>query len=93
MIKKGMSIMNKEMYDNVNKPAHYTKGRKYEPIEVIEDWQLGFCAGNALKYISRAGRKTSADKSITEKAIEDINKAIWYLERLKKEYSEQDKKD
>ena len=77
-----------EEFNSVNKPAHYTAGRKYEPIDVIEDWNLGFCAGNALKYISRAGRKSSGSLSKKEKTIEDIDKAIWYLQRYKKEIAE-----
>lgn len=75
-------------FDSVSRPAHYTEGRKYEPIDVIEDWKLGFCAGNALKYISRAGRKSSGSLSKKEKTIEDIDKAIWYLQRYKKEVAE-----
>lgn len=35
-------------YDSVSNPSHYTEGRKYEPIDVIEDWGLGFCLGNAV---------------------------------------------
>lgn len=62
-------------FDNVNHPKHYTDGRKYEPIEVIEDWKLDFCLGNALKYISRAGRKDET------KTIEDLEKAKWYIDR------------
>ena len=31
-----------EEFNSVNRPAHYTEGRKYEPIDVIEDWNLGF---------------------------------------------------
>lgn len=57
----------------VNHPAHYAEGRKYEPIDVIEDWELGFCLGNTVKYISRAGRKVDA--------VEDLKKAAWYLNR------------
>ena len=64
------------MFDPVRKPSHYIEGRNIEPIDVIEDWELGFHLGNALKYISRAGRKDSA------KTREDISKAIWYLERF-----------
>ena len=64
------------MFDPVNKPSHYTEGRKFETIAVIEDWQLGFHLGNAVKYISRAGRK---DPSLIR---QDISKAIWYLERF-----------
>ena len=68
-------------YDVVNKPAHYAEGRKYEPIDVINDWELSFNLGNTVKYISRAGRK--------DNAIQDLEKAKFYLEyeikRLKSE--------
>jgi hypothetical protein len=60
-------------HDTINHPSHYTAGRKYEPIDVIEDWQLPMHLGNAVKYISRAGRKGDAR--------EDIEKAVWYLRR------------
>ena len=62
------------MVDKINHPSHYAGGRKFEPIDVIEDWQLGFCPGNAVKYISRAGRKTKDPR-------EDLKKAVWYLNR------------
>lgn len=57
----------------INHPPHYTEGRQFEPIDVIEDWALNYHVGNALKYISRAGRKDSYEK--------DLKKAIWYLQR------------
>ena len=60
--------------DPVNRPSHYTEGRKFETIEVIEDWGLGFCLGNTVKYISRAGRKL-------DQILEDLKKARWYLDR------------
>jgi hypothetical protein len=60
-------------FDPVERPSHYAEGRKYEPIDVIEDWGLDFHTGNALKYISRAGRKGDL--------VEDVRKAIWYLKR------------
>lgn len=60
---------------NVNHPDHYGGDTTYETINVIEAWNLDFCLGNAVKYISRAGKK---DKS---KTIEDLQKAIWYLNR------------
>lgn len=53
---------------------YYAVGRKYEPINVIQDWDLDFCLGNVVKYISRAGRKDNAD------AVEDLKKAKTYLE-------------
>ncbi len=58
--------------DFVNHPPHY-KGKKFESIDIIEDFDLGFHLGNAIKYILRAGKK--GDR------VEDIRKAIWYLER------------
>ena len=61
------------MDDKINHPKHYCEGRKYEPIDVIEDWGLGMHGGNAVKYISRAGRKGDA--------IEDLEKARWYVDR------------
>lgn len=63
-----------ENYDAVNRPQHYA-GTKIEVIDYIEDKNLGFCLGNAVKYISRAGRKDPT------KTIEDLQKAIWYINR------------
>jgi len=54
----------------------YYKRGEYEVIDVIEDWQLDFCLGNAVKYIARAGHKDST------KTEEDLRKAIWYIERF-----------
>ena len=58
--------------ETVNHPAHYNTG-SFEVIAVIEDWNLGFHLGNAVKYIARAKHKNNE--------IEDVKKAIWYLER------------
>ena len=62
------------MTDMIN-PAHYRGDRQFEPIAVIEDWGLNYRLGNALKYISRNGRKPGEDPR------EGLRKAIWYLER------------
>lgn len=67
-------------YDPVNSPKHYTD-TKIEVIDYIEDKNLGFCLGNAIKYISRAGRKQSAGLGEKDKAIQDLEKAIWYINR------------
>lgn len=56
----------------VNHPRHYNTGM-FEVIDVIEDWELGFNLGNAVKYIARADHKG--------KPIEDLEKAVWYLQR------------
>lgn len=63
-----MSMTDKNM---VNHPSHYSEGRKYEPIDIIVDWNLNFPLGNTVKYISRAGRKNNT--------VEDLKKAAWYL--------------
>ena len=62
------------MTDMIN-PQHYRGDRQFEPIAVIEDWGLNYRLGNALKYISRNGRKPGEDPR------EGLKKAIWYLER------------
>ena len=60
----------------VNHPAHYGgKDNPYEAIKVIEAWELDFCLGNVIKYISRAGKKGEW------KHREDLEKAAWYLDR------------
>ena len=58
----------------VDHPAHYGGAdNTYETIRVIEAWGLGFALGNAVKYISRAGKK--GDR------LTDLKKAKWYLQR------------
>ena len=58
----------------VDHPAHYGgEDNPYEAIKVIEAWDLGFCLGNTVKYISRAGKKGDI--------VEDLEKARWYLDR------------
>jgi hypothetical protein len=65
--------MEKEMVKN---PIHYGGvDNQYEAIKVIEAWDLDFHLGNTVKYISRAGKKD------TDKEIQDLKKAAWYLER------------
>jgi len=61
-------------YDaSVTHPDHYRPGT-YEAINVIKAWDLNFALGNAVKYICRAGIKDP------EKEIEDLRKAIFYLQ-------------
>ena len=64
------------MKDKVNHPNHYGgEFNTYEAIKFIEAWNLGFNLGNTIKYISRAGIKDP------EREIEDLEKALWYLQR------------
>lgn len=67
-------MINNKLNDSVNRPSYYADG-KIEVITYIEDKKLGFCLGNAIKYISRAGKKDP------RKEVEDLKKAIWYIER------------
>lgn len=60
--------------DPVHHPAHYKQGG-VEVIDAIEAWELGFCLGNTVKYVARAGKKDAA------KTVEDLKKARWYLDR------------
>ena len=57
---------------NIERPAHYVEGRKYEPKDVIRDWDLNLKLGNVITYVSRAGRKDSK--------IVDLEKAKQYLQ-------------
>ena len=59
------------MKEQVNHPDHYKSG-KFEVIEIIEEFNLGFNLGNVIKYVLRAGKKNNT--------IEDLKKAIKYLE-------------
>jgi hypothetical protein len=61
-----------EGQDNVNHPKHYTSHPSgVECIEITE--HMNFNLGNATKYIWRG--------SLKGKEVEDLKKAIWYLER------------
>ena len=65
-----------KLKEMVNHPAHYGGDLDpFECIKVIEAWHLGFNLGNALKYICRGGKKSR------KRRLEDIRKAIWYLQR------------
>lgn len=64
------------MVDVINHPKHYGGDTVYETIKVLEAWLtpeqfIGFCRGNAIKYLSRAGKKTDA-------ASDDLKKAEFY---------------
>lgn len=69
---EGVSGVSDKDFDHVNKPQHYTKGN-FEVIDVIEDWDLNFRLANTVKYIARHKHKG--------KPLEDLKKAMWYLQR------------
>ena len=68
------------MKEAVNHPDHYGgKDNPYEALKVMRAWMTdeeyrGFCRGNALKYLSRAGKKNP------DKAAEDLRKAAFYIQ-------------
>ena len=76
--------------DMVHSPAHYAKGRKYEPWDVIIDWELDYLCGTAVKYISRAGRKQQPGLTMKQSEEQDIMKAIEFLEKKLKDIREKD---
>lgn len=57
---------------SVDHPSYYNKG-KIEVADFIADQKLNFDRGNAVKYVCRAGSKDP------EKEIQDLEKAIWYI--------------
>lgn len=62
----------KQSVDMVNHPPHYTSHPSgIECIQITK--HMDFCLGNATKYIWRAGLKLDA--------IEDLKKAVWYIEQ------------
>jgi hypothetical protein len=75
--KKQLELLGKK--EAVNHPSHYNQG-KIEVIDYIEDLGMGedFCAGNAIKYISRYKYK--------QNPLEDLKKARWYIDRIIQRY-------
>lgn len=74
--------------DNINHPKHYGgNNNPHEAVKIIEAWLgidglKGFCLGNALKYIARAGKKEENSEE------QDIAKAQWYLNYYNKRREE-----
>lgn len=76
------------MKDNVNHPSHYTQGG-IECIDALEAATSGLqgieavCTANAIKYLWRWKYKNG---------VEDIDKAIWYLQKLRSKVSSVEEK-
>lgn len=69
------------MSEQVNHPKHYNEHPKgIECIDVIEDFDL--LIGTSIKYLWRAGLKSE------DTEIQDLKKAIWYIERKIKKMEE-----
>ena len=68
-----------EKKEMVNHPIHYGGDTEYECIKVLKAWMtkdefIGFCKGNALKYLCRSGKK--------DEILQEYNKAKWYIEKM-----------
>jgi hypothetical protein len=61
------------MQEDKSNPQHYKN--KVTPIDIIEMYDLNFSLGNVIKYVLRAGKKEG------ESDLDDLNKALWYLQR------------
>ena len=76
--------------DEVNNPKHYTSG-KIEALEIIEDATKdlngleAFSIGSALKYLIRFDKKNDP--------IQDLQKAVFYIERVIFERQKQSKEE
>lgn len=67
--------------EKVSHPSHYTWLKEKCGVEVIDITRhLDFDLGNSIKYILRAGHKSESSYTDTEKEIEDLRKAVWYLQ-------------
>lgn len=71
---------NIESNNRVEHPKHYSYLKELCGIEVIDITRhLDFCTGNAVKYLLRAGHKEEQGYSEIQKEIEDLKKAIFYI--------------
>ena len=73
-------------YDDVNNPKHYNRGglECIEAIKAMTEKMSGDIAphaANVLKYLWRCEYKNG---------LQDIDKALWYLNRLKNRWIERD---
>lgn len=74
-----LSAIEEEKKEMVNHPIHYGGDTEYECIKVLKAWMtkdefIGFCKGNALKYLCRSGKK--------DEILQEYNKAKWYIEKM-----------
>lgn len=71
-------MINLEKEDKIN-PSYYQLDGGTDVAGFIRRAKLNFFRGNAIKYIARAGKKTESNYAPFQKEIEDLEKAIWYL--------------
>lgn len=79
-ILNNFDLLKEQVSNKVDHPSHYTWLKEKCGIEVIDITRhLDFDKGNAIKYILRSGYKEEKGYTSNQKEIEDIKKAIWYL--------------
>lgn len=66
------------MTNRVEHPDYYQGKNGIETIEIIRHYACDIA--NALKYLMRAGKKQEMGMEDAEKEIEDLKKALWYIE-------------
>lgn len=69
------------MSNRVEHPSYYQGENGIETIEIIRHYVCDIA--NALKYLMRAGKKQEMGMEDAEKEIEDLKKALWYIEDYK----------
>ena len=72
------------MNDKYN--PNYYKNYTIQVTDAIESWGLSFVLGNIVKYVVRAGKKTKEPQ-------DDLNKALWYLQKELTKYEKRQKKE
>lgn len=70
-------LMSKGKEEKVEHPSHYNGIPGIECIDVVR--HMNFNIGNSIKYLWRAGLKNEEGYTNQEKEIEDLKKAIWYI--------------
>jgi hypothetical protein len=75
MLKATLKLLSEN--ESINHPEHYGGDNTYEAIKIIEALDLDKCfyLANVCKYIFRAGKKDP------NRELEDLKKALWYLDR------------
>jgi len=66
-------------HSNTTGPTYYQRG-SIQVWDFIRDQELNFHLGNAIKYICRAGHKGVDGRSLQDAYIQDLKKAIHYLQ-------------
>lgn len=67
---------NHQLQKQVDHPAHYGGAdNPFEPIKIINHYDLGFHLGNVIKYVLRSGKKAE------NPSVLDLKKARFYLEQ------------